>query len=475
MLGRSETTAPAPSAEAGADIDRIIHWDRESFLHPWQAMTDAPTKRIVFTKGEGIYLYDSAGRRYIDGPGGMWNVQIGHGNEEMAQAIAAQAVALSYASPWSSTSAPAAALAHQLAERSPGDLNTVFFTTGGSSAVDSALRFVHFYNNRRGKPNKKRIISREKSYHGSTYLAASVSGKERDHSFFDTATEMVTILPNINPYVAPEAAKADWCERKVADLENAILAAGSDNVGAFIAEPVLASGGVIVPPLGYHQRTLEICRKYDVLYISDEVVTGFGRLGHWFASEKVFGITPDLITCAKGLTSGYQPLGAVLIADHLIAELKRNGGDDVLFSNGFTYSGHPVCCASALKNIAIMERDGILEHVREVAPLFQQRLGELKRHAIIGDARGIGLVGGIEVDVSLVTEISDEKRLAADKAIGYRIDRRCEENGLLLRPLTNMCVFSPPLCITKDQIETMFDIMDAAVSAVNDEFCKELG
>ena len=459
-----------PPAVDAVTMDRINIWDNKYFLHPWQAMTSDPANRMIAVRAQGIYLYDAAGRRYIDGPGGMWNVQIGHGNQEMANAIAAQAATLSYTSPWSFTTQPAATLAHQLAERAPGDLNTVFFTTGGSSAVDSALRFTHFYNNVRGKPTKKRIIARQKGYHGSTYLAATVSGKERDRGYLDTAQDLVTIIPNVNPSLAPEGIdRQTWCDRKVADLEDAIIAAGPENVAAFIAEPILASGGVIVPPPGYHKRTLEVCRKHDVLYISDEVVTGFGRLGHWFASESVFGIIPDMIICAKGLTSGYQPLGAVLISDSLLAALRREDRDDAVFANGFTYSGHPVCCAAALKNIEIMERDQLLEHVRKVSPLFQQRLGALRRHAIVGDTRGAGLVGCIECRVGADTTALTEDQLSIDKAIGYRIDRCCEERGLIVRPLINMCVLSPPLCITEDQIETVFDILDAAVAQVQDE------
>ena len=236
----------------------------------------------------------------------------------------------------------------------------MFFTTGGSTANDSALRFVQFYNNLKGRPDKKIILSREKAYHGSTYLAATVSGKERDKGFLDTERRIVRFLPDVNPYRRPEGMSVeDWCDEKVADLERAILEEGPDKVAAFIAEPVLASGGVIVPPEGYHRCSLDICRKYDVLYISDEVVTAFGRLGHWFASEDVFDIVPDIVVSAKGLTSGYLPLGAMLVSDRLLDEIREEGREDVLFANGYTNSAHPVCCAAALKSIEIIERDEI--------------------------------------------------------------------------------------------------------------------
>ena len=245
----------------------------------------------------------------------------------------------------------------------------MFFTTDGSSAVDSALRFAQFYSNLRGKPEKKLFLARERGYHGSTYLAASVTGKDRMKSRLDTERRLVRFLPDVNPYHRPKGMSvADWCDAKVEDLARAIRIEGADHIAAFIAEPILGSGGVIVPPSGYHKRTLEVCRANDVLYISDEVVTGFGRLGHWFASEAVFGIVPDIIISAKGLTSGYLPLGAMLISDRVYNQISGEDRRDVMFANGFTYSGHPVCCAAALKNIEIIEREGLLDHVREVAP-----------------------------------------------------------------------------------------------------------
>lgn len=444
--------------------ETIREWDNQHFLHPWQSMGTSDPNRPIIAGGEGIHLFDPRGRRYIDGPGGMWCVQIGHGRHEMAEAIASQAVRLAYHSPWAFASEPSAVLARKLAELSPGDLNTVFFTTGGSTAIDSALRFAQFYNNLRGRPGKKLFIAREKGYHGSTYLSATVSGRERTGSL-DIEERLVRILPNVNPHVRPAGMSIEeWCDAKVADLENAIREVGSERVAAFIAEPILASGGVIVPPPGYHRRTLEVCRKYDVLYISDEVVTAFGRLGHWFASEAVFGITPDIITCAKGLTSGYLPLGAVLISDRLLDEVMAEDRSRVLFSNGYTYSGHPVCCAAALKNIEIIEREGILEHVRAVAPHFQERLRAMARFEIVGDARGMGLLGCIEGTAA--PGLPEERRLAIDSEFGKRVDARCEAMGLIVRPLINMCVFSPPLIITEAEIDRMFDILETAVAEV---------
>jgi adenosylmethionine-8-amino-7-oxononanoate aminotransferase len=448
--------------------ETIRAWDNAHFLHPWESMGEDPADRMVAAAGRGIHIVDAEGRRLIDGPGGMWNVQIGYGRQEMADAIAAQVMKLAYHSPWAFASEPSALLARRLAEMAPGDLDTVFFTTGGSSAVDSALRFAQFYNNLRGRPEKKLFLARERGYHGSTYLAASVTGKDRWQNPMDTERRLVRFLPDIAPHRRPAGmTEAEWCDEKVEDLARAIRVEGAENIAAFIAEPVLASGGVIVPPEGYIRRCRELCAAHDILYISDEVVTGFGRLGHWFASEPVFGIVPDIITCAKGLTSGYLPLGAMIVSDRLLAEISGADREQVMFRNGYTYSGHPVCCAAALKNIEIIEREGLLEHVRAVSPHFQARLRDLARHEIVGDTRGMGLLGCVEGTAR--PDLPEEKRFRIDAEFGKRVDAACEARGLIVRPLLNMCVFSPPLIITPSEIDQMFDILDAAIAEVGAE------
>lgn len=442
----------------------IRDYDNKHFLHPWEMMSSlGAADRTISTRAEGIYVYDETGRRLIDGPGGMWCTQIGYGRRDMADAIADQVMKLSYHSPWNTAGEPSALLARKLAELSPGDLNHVSFTTGGSTAVDTAVRFVHFYNNVLGRPEKKRVISREKAYHGSTYLSATMTGKERLETRFDVEKRLVHFLPNVNPNLRPQTmSEEDWCRAKVADLENAILELGPETVGAFIAEPILASGGVIIPPEGYFKACWEVCRKHDVLFIADEVVTAFGRLGHWFASEAVFGVVPDMITCAKGLTSGYLPLGACLISDRLLEEVRAKASADLMFNNGYTYSGHPVCCAAALKNIAIFEQEGILEHVREISPYFLERILRLESHPLVGDARGMGLMGCVEGRLD-----GDGDRLTLDREFGNHIDQECEALGLIVRPLVHMCVFSPPLVITRPQIDEMFDILEEAIRRVS--------
>jgi putrescine aminotransferase len=439
-------------------------------LHPWEnSATVHDQSRTFVEKAAGIYVYSEGGKRLLDGPGGMWCVQLGYGRTDLARAMADQAMQLGYCSPFNNANSVTAELSHEIAARTPGDLNTVFFTTRGSTAVDSALRFVHYRNNVLGQPDKKLVISRQKAYHGSTYLAATVSGKERDKGWMDVAHNLAHFLPDVNPYRRPDGMSvSDFLEQTIADLENAITSLGADKVAAFIAEPILSSGGVIVPPEGYHKRCLEICRRYDVLYISDEVVTGFGRLGHWFASDDVFGITPDIITCAKGMTSGYIPMGAAIFSDRLIADVVE-AGKDATFSNGYTYSGHPVSAAVALKNIRIFEDEGILEHVRAVTPYFQQRLHDLRKLPIVGDTRGMGLMGCVEC----VADANSQDPLALDYTVGGRIDVRCQELGLLVRPIVNMCVFSPPLIITADQIDEMFDLLEQGIRLATDDLTRE--
>ena len=426
------------------------------FIHPWDDIVKiGDHKRTLLSKGEGVYVQDSEGNRLLDAPAGMWCVNIGHGREEMAQAVYDQIMALTYVSPWSMTTGPAAEFAALLAERSPGDLNHVFFTTGGSTAVDSALRFVQFYNNMRGKPAKKHIIAQKRGYHGSTYLAGSVSGKERDKSNLDFVRDMVHHIDAPHPLHKPEGmSDADFLDACVANLENMIAEVGADNCAVFVAEPILASGGVIVPPEGYHQRCLEVCRQHDMLYLSDEVVTAFGRLGHCFASEDVFGIQPDIITTAKGLTSGYVPMGAFLVSDRLINEIKQRGGDSAVFSNGFTYSGHPVSAAAGIKNLEIIDREQLFEQARDTGPYMQQQLQTLRDLPVVTDVRGLGLMACVECELQ---QGSDD--LDADLELGNRIDRHCQAMGLIVRPIINMCVMSPPLTITREQIDEMVGIL----------------
>ncbi|MGH6717768.1 MAG: aminotransferase [Alphaproteobacteria bacterium] len=441
-------------------------------IHPWGFLKSADKQdTLLLADSEGIYVHDTDGNAFIDGPGGMWCVQLGYGNEAMAQAIADQVRRMTYYSPFGKLSTPPhAELGAKLAELAPGDLERAFFATGGSTAVDSAIRFVWFYFNVTGRPDKKAILTRENAYHGSTYLAASLCGKQRDRTYMDLATDRIHHLRSPNPYRRPEGmteeAFRDLCVR---ELEDKILELGPDKVACFIAEPILASAGVIVPPQGYHAKTLEVCRRHGVLYISDEVVTGFGRLGHFFASEPVFDLVPDIIICAKGLTSGYIPLGAFIAAQRLYQDILDAKAETAVFSNGFTYSGHPVACAAALTTIEIMERQDICGHVRAIGPHFQERLSALGELPLVGDARGIGLMGCVE----MVKDRASKEPFPWEAGVGAKVDRRCQDKGLILRPMGHLCVFSPPLVIQPAQIDRMFDIMHQAIVETQDELVRD--
>jgi len=436
-----------------------IHEKDKLVLHPYEDLKDRGTyKRKLIVKSDNIYLYDEDGKRYIDGPGGMWCNNIGHGNKEIAEAIKNQIETMDYCSPFSESSERAAELASVLSELSPGDLNTVFFTPDGSSANETALRFIMLYNNILGRPEKKHIISRDRAYHGSTYLTGSITGKDRERNNFDFESTFIHHVGSPNPYRRKDNQTVDdFCDEKVKEFEDKILEIGPNKVAAYIAEPILASGGCIVPPKNYIKRFWEICKKHDVLYISDEVVTGFGRLGHFFCSQEEFGIIPDIITSAKGITSGYIPLGAVLISDKLMKDISK---DSSSFFHGFTYSGHPVSCAAALKNIEIIKRDKILDHVKNIAPYFHQKLRTLYSLPIVGDVRGMGLMAGIEC----VIDKDSKNPLILDLAIASRIDEESLKLGLIIRPIYHICVLSPALIITKEQIDDLVDKLHQAIS-----------
>ena len=436
-----------------------IHEKDKLILHPYEDLKYRGSyNRKLIIKSENIYLYDEDGKRYIDGPGGMWCNNIGHGNKEIGEAIKKQIEKMDYCSPFSESTEVSAELASVLSELSPGDLNTVFFTSDGSTANETALRFVMYYNNLLGKKEKKHIITRDRAYHGSTYLTGSITGKDREKNNFDFEKNFIHHLGSPNPYRRKEnQSEQEFCDEKVKEFEDKILEIGPKKVAAYIAEPVLASGGCIIPPKNYIKRFWEICKKYDVLYIADEVVTGFGRLGYFFSSQEEFGIIPDIITTAKGITSGYIPLGAVLISDKLIKNISKESS---MFFHGFTYSGHPASCAAALKNIEILKRDKILEHVIEIAPYFHDKLQELYKIPIVGDVRGMGLMAGVEC----VIDKKSKNPLVLDQAIASRIDQESLKLGLIIRPIYHICVLSPALIITKEQIDDLVDKLFQAIT-----------
>ena len=445
--------------------------DRRYHLHPYQNFASYNVNgSLVISEGKGCWLTDVDGNRYFDAVGGMWCTNIGLGREELAETIAEQVMKLNYGNPFTDMSnEPAARLAARLAELAPGDLNHAFFTCGGSTANDAAYRLIQMYQGARGKKQKKHVICRQDAYHGTTYLTASLSGKAGDRMpDFDYISDTIHHLTSPNYYRAPEGmSEAEFCDFLVDELRRKILELGPDNVAAFFAEPILGSGGVIVPPDGYNRRTWELCREFDIVYVADEVVTGFGRLGHWFVSKDMFDVQPDIITCAKGLTSAYLPLGAMIVSDRIYDVL----GDDASrwFTAGYTYSAHPVCCAAALKNIEILERENIFDNVREVGTYFEEQLHTLLDLPIVGDIRG-------RLFMMCVVNVMDKetrKFFPSEVNIGKRVSNHCEELGVIVRPVVDLNVMSPALIMTKEDVDYVVKRLRRAIERTIDDLRRE--
>jgi adenosylmethionine-8-amino-7-oxononanoate aminotransferase len=348
----------------------------------------------VIERGDGCYVWDHHGNRYLDGLAGLFVSQVGHGRTELVQAASEQAAKLAYFPIWTYAHPTAARLAARLADLAPGDINRVFFTTGGSEAVESAWKLARQYFQATGEPGRHKVISRHLSYHGTSMGALSITGVPEIRMPFEPLVPGAFKVANTNRYRCTLCAHADACTLGcAADIEATIIREGPESVAAVFLEPVQNSGGCFVPPEGYFAEVREICDRYGVLLVSDEVICAYGRLGHWFAAER-FGYQPDIITTAKGLTSGYSPLGAMLVSDRL-AEPFVGTGDS--FLHGFTFAGHPVSCAVALANLDVIEKDGLLEHVRTNEPLFRAALDDLADLPIVGEVRGAGYFYGIEL------------------------------------------------------------------------------
>jgi putrescine---pyruvate transaminase len=448
--------------------DEIIALDRRHYIHPYVEFDVLPVQdNLPIAGGSGARLVDARGNEYIDAVGGMWCTQIGLGRDEMADAIADQVRRLAYSNPFGDmTNEPSAVLAAKLAELTPGDLNHVFFTTGGSTAVDAAYRLVQYYQHVRGTPEKRHIISRVDAYHGSTYASISIGGKPGDRlSEFDYITDTIHHLSSPNFYqYGGDRSEEEFADDLVAEFEAKVAELGADRVAAFFAEPIMGSGGVIPPPANYLHRVWQRCRELDIVYVSDEVVTGFGRLGEWFASESLFDIVPDIITSAKGLTSGYLPLGATIVSDRIYDVIAETGHERYL-SIGYTYSGHPVSCAAALKNIEIIEREGLLDRVKEIGPYFLEQLGTLRDLPMVGDVRGSHLMACVE----FVADRESKRHYDESFDVGARVANACEPRGVLVRPMVHLNVMSPPLVITRDEIDRVVAALRSAIVEVRGE------
>ncbi len=454
------------------DTKALWQKDKDHHLHPYQ-MFDSFNQEgsMIMAEGEGCYLYDSDGKRYLDTVGGMWCNNIGLGRADMAEAIAQQVKRLSYSSPFVAMgNVPAAELSAKLAQLAPGSLNHVFFTSGGSTANDTIFRLIQFYQSCRGKSQKKHIIALKESYHGMTYAASSIGGKVGDHvPEFHFITDIIHHISCPNYYRAPEGVtESQFLGALIRELEEKIMELKPENVAAFFAEPILGSGGVIIPPKGYHKAVWDMCKKNDILYVSDEVVTAFGRLGYWFASEDLFGIQPDIITSAKGLSSGYLPIGAVIFSDE-IWDVINAPNPNRYFANGFTYSGHPVCAAAALKNIEIIEQENILGNVKKVGAYFEQKLKTLSDLPIVGDIRGSHFMMCVE----FVRNKETKENFTAELNIGKRISMTADSLGLIVRPIAHLNIMSPPLIMTVEQVDFTVTTLRQSIQSVIEDLQRE--
>ncbi|GAA6193564.1 aminotransferase class III-fold pyridoxal phosphate-dependent enzyme [Phaeobacter sp. NW0010-22] len=421
--------------------------------------------RTAIVGAEGIHVTDSEGNKLIDGIGGLWCVNVGHGRREIIDAITEQLNTLDYYSTFYNFTHPAAAaLADKLASLAPGNLNRVYFGNSGSVANDSAIRMLHHYNNRLGRPNKKKILSRMGAYHGSTHLAMAMTTPGYSEEWDTAADGLVYHLMEPCAYhqAEPGMSDAEFLDVLVEDMEKAIHDIGAENIACFIAEPIMGAGGVLVAPDGYHKRMREITAANDIKYIADEVVTAFGRLGAMFASEDVFGMQPDIINTAKGLTSGYQPLSATIISDEIYDVISEPGA---MFLHGMTYSGHPAAAAAGLANIEILEREDIPGQVQVTGKIFENALRGLGDLDIVGDVRGSHFMMGLE----FIKDKATKTEFDADDNVGGKVAKHAQDRGLIARALGNSLILSPTLILDADNIASIEAILRESISATMDD------
>ncbi|MGI9366799.1 MAG: aspartate aminotransferase family protein [Rhizobiaceae bacterium] len=436
------------------DIDNAHH------LHPFTDHAELRENGVrVVTGADGNYIFDSEGNKILDGMAGLWCVNIGYGREELADVAAEQMRELAYYNTFFKTTHPAVALlAKRLAELAPENVNQVFFGASGSESNDTAIRTVRHYWALEGKPEKHIIISRNDAYHGSTIAATSMGGMGAMHGQLGPMLPgFVHVMP---PYAYGFAEAGETGEafglRAARDVENAILQAGPENVAAFVGEPIMGAGGVKIPPASYWPEIQRICRKYDVLLMVDEVITGFGRTGEWFACQSM-GIVPDTITVAKAITSGYQPLSAVLVGDRMAQTLAKGGE----YYHGYTYSGHPVCCAVALANLDIIEREGLIDRVRtDTGPYLVERLQSvIGDHPLVGEVRGFGLLAAIEI----VKEQDSKQRFEPAGHAASLVRDKSIKAGMMMRAVGDTMILSPPLIWTRQTIDDAAQIAKTAL------------
>jgi L-2,4-diaminobutyrate transaminase len=449
----------------------LAELDRQSFLHPYTALADHQEQGVkVITEGDGVWIRDEAGKRYLDAVAGLWCVNIGYGRTEVADAIYEQAKKLPYFHVFSSMGTePSIRLADRVKRLAPAGLSKVFFGNSGSDANDTNVKLVWYYNNLRGKPEKVKIISRDKAYHGVTVASASLTGLPLLHKAFHLPIPEVIHVSCPDPYrVMPEGmSERDFSTMLADELDQTIQREGPETIGAFIAEPVMGAGGVHVPPEGYFEAIQPVLKQHDVLMIADEVICGFGRLGHWFGSD-LYRIEPDIMTIAKGLTSGYVPMSASLIGDKVWEVMLEKSREIGPFGHGYTYSAHPVAAAAAMANLDIFEREDLVGNANRVGAYMQRRVREaFADHPLVGHVRGVGLILALELVADKRTKASFPPAIKAAAAVA----KHAYADGLVVRPLPggDIIALSPPLSITEAEVDQIVAGLIRAIESATAE------
>ncbi len=442
--------------------------DRQSVFHPYTALADHLDKGVrVISEGRGVWVSDPDGKDYLDAVAGLWCVNIGYGRTEVADAIHEQAKKLAYFHSFSSMGTePSIRLADRLLRLAPDGMSKVLFGNTGSDANDTNVKLIWYYNHLRGKPKKVKLIARDKGYHGVTVASASLTGLPLLHKAFNLPIPEVRHVACPDPYrVKPEGmSERDFSKQLAKELDETIEREGPDTVAAFFAEPVMGAGGVHVPPEGYFDEIQPVLDKHDVLLVADEVICGFGRLGHWFGSN-LYNIKPDLITTAKGLTSGYIPMSASLVGDKVWDVLIDTSKDIGPFGHGYTYGGHPVAAAAAMANLDILERDDLVGNAATVGSYFQERMrAAFAGHPLVGHVRGVGLILGIE----FVADKGTKRAFEGAEKIAPKVSQAAHSRGLLARPLPggDIIALSPPLSITREEVDIVVERLRDALDEV---------
>lgn len=433
-------------------------------LHPYTNLAVHEDQGpLIISKGEGVYVWDDQGNRYLEGLGGLWCVSLGFSEPRLAAAAADQFAALPYSHTFAHRSTePVIALADKLLEIAPEPMTKAFFLSSGSEAIDAMIRFTWYYNNGRGLPEKKKIISRKRGYHGVTVAGGSLTAIPLMQNDFDLPLDRMihTDTAGYYRYGRTGESEEEFATRLADNLEQLILSEGPETVAAFVAEPVMGAGGVMTPPATYFKKVQAVLKKYDVLMVADEVICGFGRTGNMWGCQ-TYDIQPDMVTCAKQLSSGYLPISALMISDKIYDVLKEQSKKHGALGMGYTYGGHPVSCAVALETLKIYEERNIVDRVRELAPRFQERLSALSESPLVGEARGVGLIGALE----LVADKNTREQYPAELKIGAMLAARALNHGLVVRALPGDVIgICPPLIITIEQIDELFDSLSIAVT-----------